>query len=1114
MKKTSYGGTVLCQPLLLKFFRIMKLTALFMLVCALQVSAGVYSQSRVSLKMDGVNIKKALSTIERKSSYRFLYNLALFNENQKVNINTENEEVLKVVDRLLENTDLTYEVLDNYLVVIKFKGVEFQQQQITGRITDATGEPLPGASIKVKGATGGTSADANGNFSISVPANATLVISSIGFEDQEIKVGDRTILNVVMKESTKIQDEVVVIGYGTAAKRDLTGSITKVMGKEVADKPNSNPVASLQGKVAGLSIVNSGTPGREPDIRIRGTVSIGSVKPLYVVDGIFNDNIDYLNPNDIESIEILKDPSSLAIFGIRGASGVIAITTKKAKAGQLLINFNSSLGAKRLVDKIDMVNAQQFKELFDEEQANLGITGSDLFDYTPWTGNTDWVDIMTRTGIFNNNNLSITGSSEKNKFYMGIGYITDEGIVKHERLEKIMLNINDEYKVNKNIKLGFTLNGFRQRLPFSQADGLLFDARRVLPISDPFDEASGKYSQLAVQQAQMSNPLMNLETKWDKEKKMEYRVVGSVYFDVNFLKNFNWRTTLYGDMSWGDDRVYNPILEVFNPTLPAGEQVFVDPNNRITSVSQNKHEWKKFQQDHILTYRKDFGDHGFTALAGFTTYFNSYSGLLATARQKDPGDPIPDDPRFWYIDNGFVDLTTRRSSSGQWEKATASGLFRLLYNYKGKYMLNGSFRRDGSSQISPANRWKNFYSVGAAWEVTREDFMARQNLFDYLKVKASWGLLGVQNTYGYDYPFFPGLQTGNTAVFGNNIIPAYSQAYIPNENLTWEVVDSKEVGFEAYMLNNRLRIEAAYYDKDTRDVMTLVRVGSGAGSRLDNVGRVKNNGIEVAAGWTQKVTNDFTITFNGNITTFNNKVISLGGDRLPPSEERPNVTEAGYPIGYFYGFVVDGLYQSYADKLASAPVQGYEYGPGDFKYRDINGDGVINSDDRTMIGNPTPDFSYGFSLGANFKGFDFGIDFNGVYGNEIYRYWGSSELPFTKFNYPAFKLNRWNGPGTSNWDPALGDNRAINRLPSTYGIEDGSYIRIRNVQIGYNFSPRLIQRAAMKSARIFANVQNLKTFKRNSGYTPEFGGIATSFGIDNGNGPLPMVITGGINVTF
>ncbi|MFD2526969.1 SusC/RagA family TonB-linked outer membrane protein [Flavihumibacter stibioxidans] len=1114
MKKTSHGGAMLRRPFLLKFARIMKLTALFMLVCGLQVSAGVFSQTKVSLRLEGVNIKKALSTIEKKSSYRFLYNQALFSENAKVEVNVKEEEVLTVLDRLLENSALTYEVLDNYLVVIKFRGVDFQQQQVTGRITNAAGEPLPGASVKIKGASGGTSADADGKFAITVPENATLVISSIGYEDQEVSVAGKTILSVVLKESTKVQDEVVVIGYGVAAKRDLTGTITKIAGKEISDKPNSNPVASLQGKVAGLSIVNSGTPGAEPDIRIRGTVSIGAVKPLYVVDGIFNDNIDYLNPNDIESIEILKDPSSLAIFGIRGASGVIAVTTKKAKAGQVLINFNSSFGTKKLVDKIDMVDAAGFKMLFDEEQANLGITGSDLFNYAPWTGNTDWVDIMTRTATFNNNNLSITGSTDKNRFYMGLGYIVDEGVVKHEKLEKILLNISDEYKVNKNIKLGFTFNGIRQKLPFSQANGLLFDARRVLPITDPFDEASGYYSQLAIQSAQISNPLMNLESKWNKENRIEYRSVGSVYFDLNFLKNFNWRTTLYADISHQDGRTYNPILSIFNPTLPAGEQVFVDPNNRITSVSQNTQSWKKFQQDHILTFKKTFGDHGLTAIGGFTTYFNTYNGLFASARQKDPGNAIPDDKRFWYIDNGFVDQTTRRSSSGQWEKATASMLFRALYNFQGKYMLNASFRRDGSSQISPDNRWKNFYSVGAAWEMTKENFMMNQNIFDFLKLKASWGLLGVQNTYGYDYPFYPGLQTGNTAVFGSNIIPAYSQAYVPNRNLTWEVVDAMDFGFEFYAFKNKLRVEAAYYSKKTRDVMTLIKVGAGAGDRLDNVGKVRNSGIELAAGWNQKIARDLNISINGNFTTYSNKVLFLGNDRIPPSEERPNVTEAGFPIGYFYGYVVEGLYQSYADKLASPAVQGYEYGPGDFKYKDLNGDGIINTEDRQKIGNPTPDFSYGATVSLNYKGFDFGVDINGVYGNEIYRYWGSSELPFTKFNYPAFKLNRWHGEGTSNWDPILGDSHTINRLPSTYGIEDGSYIRIRNVQIGYNFNSDLIRKAYLKNLRIYANVQNLKTFKNNSGYTPEFGGSATSFGIDNGNGPLPMVITGGINLTF
>jgi len=673
--------------------------------------------------------------------------------------------------------------------------------------------------------------------------------------------------------------------------------------------------------------------------------------------------------------------------------------------------------------------------------------------------------------------------------------------------------VNDELRVSKSIKFGFNLNAFRQKLPFSQANGLLYDARRVLPITEPFNAANGVYTQLAIQAAQIGNPLMNLENKWDKEIRTEFRTVGSVYAEINFLRNFTLRSTFFADISNLDERRYNPIINVYNPTVGASGSVFVEPNNRTTSVNQGHGSWKKFQQDHILTFKKSFGEHNLTAIAGFTTYFNSYNGLFGNVSQRVTGDAIPNDKRFWYVDNGFGDPTTKRSSSAQWERATVSSLFRVLYNYKGKYLLNGSFRRDGSSQISPFNRFKNFYSVGAAWELTKEKFMEKQNLFNFFKLKASWGILGVQNTYGYDYPFYPALQSGNTAVFGNNIVPAYSLSYEPQRDLTWETVNAKEIGFEFYALNNRLHAEAAYYDKTTKDIMTIVPTGSGR-YRLDNVGDLRNKGFEFSAGWNQKLTKDWSFSVNANITTFNNKVVDLGGNRLPASEERPNQTEAGYPIGYFYGYVVEGLYQSYADKLASPKVIGYDYGPGDFKYKDINGDNVIDTKDRTMIGNPTPDFMYGVSLQASYKGFDFGVDFNGVYGNEIYRFWGSSELPFTTFNYPAFKLNRWTGEGTSNWDPILGANHTINRLPSTYGIEDGSYFRIRNVQLGYNFTPALLKKVNIKSVRLFANVQNLKTFKRNSGYTPEFGGTATSFGIDNGNGPVPLVFTGGINVTF
>lgn len=1095
----------------------MKLTIALLLFVSMHVYGNGFSQTKITLTLQSSNLKDALKQIEKKSQFRFLYNQETLKKAGKVSLQLTNASLAETMIKLLDGTGISYQLLGNDLVVLNTQTASGKPTpppvKVTGRVVGADGAAVAGASVVVKGSKNGTAADADGRFTLTVADDAVLVVSAIGYVTQEVAVGGRSEINLTLQAVANNLNEVVVIGYGTASKRDLTGSIVKVEGKEIADKPNVNPVSSLQGKVAGLSVVASGTPGAEPDIRIRGTVSIGAVKPLYVVDGIFNDNIDYINPNDIESIEVLKDPSSLAIFGVRGASGVIALTTKKAKAGQLVVNFNSSFGTKQLVDKIKMVDAAGFKLLFDEEQTNIGVPVAQRFDYSKWTGNTDWVKAMTRTALFNSNNISLTSSTEKNKFYMGVGYITDEGVVKHEKLDKLIFNVNDELRVSKSIKFGFNLNAFRQKLPFSQADGLLYDARRVLPITEPFNAANGVYTQLAIQAAQIGNPLMNLENKWDKEIRTEFRTVGSVYAEVNFLRNFTLRSTFFADISTLEERRYNPIINVYNPTVGASGSVFVEPNNRTTSVNQGQGNWKKFQQDHILTFKKSFGDHGLTAIAGFTTYFSSYNGLFGNVSQRVNGDAIPNDKRFWYVDNGFGDPTTKRSSSAQWERATVSSLFRVLYNYKGKYLLNGSFRRDGSSQISPFNRFKNFYSVGAAWELTKEKFMEKQNVFNFFKLKASWGILGVQNTYGYDYPFYPALQTGNTAVFGSNIVPAYSLSYEPQRDLTWETVNAKEVGFEFYALNNRLHAEAAYYDKTTKDIMTIVPTGSGR-YRLDNVGDLRNKGFEFSAGWNQKLTKDWSFAVNANITTFNNKVIDLGGNRLPASEERPNQTEAGYPIGYFYGYVVEGLYQSYADKLASPRVIGYDYGPGDFKYKDINGDGVIDTKDRTRIGNPTPDFMYGISLQANYKGFDFGIDFNGVYGNEIYRFWGSSELPFTTFNYPAFKLNRWTGEGTSNWDPILGANHTINRLPSTYGIEDGSYFRIRNIQLGYNFKPELLKKVSIKSIRVFANVQNLKTFKRNSGYTPEFGGTATSFGIDNGNGPVPLVFTGGINVTF
>lgn len=986
-----------------------------------------------------------------------------------------------------------------------------QDKRVSGVVTGENNQPLANVSVLVKGTSTGVVTGEDGTYSINVPAGRNvLVFSYVGFTPREEVIGDRSAVSIGLTASTTSNlNEVVVIGYGTANRRDLTGSIVKIAGKEVADKPNVNPVASLQGKVTGLSVVNSGTPGQEPDIRIRGTASIGSVKPLYVVDGILNDNINFLNPNDIESIEVLKDPSSLAIFGVRGAFGAIAITTKKARAGQLTINFNSTVGARRLVDRIQMANAAQFKELFQEQEINDGVDPTLRFNFSKWNANTDWIEAMTRTGIISQNNVSVAGGTEKNRFYLGVGYQMEQGVVKHEQLDKYTFTFNDELRFNNAIKVGFNFNGMHQKLPFSQANGLLFDARRVLPITPLTDPSGQYYTELAIQAAQIGNPLMNLENKWDKEIRKENRLVSSVFAEVTLFKKLSLRSTFYIDASQVSDRRYNPIINTYNAEL---DTVYVDRNNRTTSVSQRTDNYLKVQQDHIATYKTSFGRHNLTTTAGFTTYYNEFRGLSGNVSQSTTGDPIPNNPRFWYINNGFGDATTQRSTSGQWENATVSGLFRALYNYDNRYYLNASYRRDASSQISPFNRGKSFYSVGAAWEVTRESFMSTMKAINFLKLKASWGILGGQNTQGRPYPYYPGLITNNTAVFGTVLAPAYTLEYEPRRDLTWESIEATEFGIESDLLGNRLHVELGYYNRSTKDIMAFVNDGSGR-RRLDNVGKVSNKGFEGLASWRQVLNRNLSFTVSANITTITNKVLELGGDKIPAGEERPNQTEAGSPIGYFYGYVVEGVYQSYAEKLASPKVIGYTYGPGDLKYKDLNGDGVIDTKDRTQIGNPTPDFMYGTSLALTYRNFEFSADFQGVYGNEVYRYWGSSELPFTQFNFGSFRNNRWNGPGTSNFEPAVGTTRTINRLPSTYGIEDGSYVRLRNVQVAFNTKPALL-RGVVKNLRVFVNAQNIKTWKRNSGYTAEFGGDALSFGIDNGNGPLPAVYTAGVNLTF
>ena len=979
-----------------------------------------------------------------------------------------------------------------------------QEKTVTGVVTDSFNEPLIGASIVVQGTTNGVITDLDGKYSIKVTPGATLQFSYVGMEKQSIKVGNQSIINVQLKDDSQMLAETVVIGYGSAKKRDLTGSITNIKGDEIANKPVANPLSALQGKVAGVQVINSGRAGEDPEIRVRGTNSINGYKPLYVVDGLFNDNINFLNPQDIESMEILKDPSSLAIFGVRGANGVIIITTKKAKVGQTRVNINGSFGFKSVPNQIEMVDAAGFKELYNEQLRN---EGNPEFDFTGWNGNTNWQDEIFQTGFITNNNVSITGASEKHSFYLGAGYAYEQGNIKNEKYSKITLSVSNEYKLTDNFRVGFQFNGARI-LPADTKT--VTTAVRATPVATVFNDQYGLYTTLPeFQKAQMNNPMVDVELKANTTRAENYRGSGNVYAEWDFLKHFQFKAMFSMDYASNNSRKFTPIIQVYDASA---EGNIVTLGDGKTGVSQAKQTEMKTQSDYLLTYTNTWGDHSLTATAGFTTYYNKLENLGA-ARAQGVGLVIPDNPDKWYVSIG--DAGTSTNESTQWERATVSMLGRILYNYKGRYLFNGSFRRDGSSAFSyTGNQWQNFYSVGAGWLISEEEFMKDITWLDMLKLKGSWGTLGNQNL-DKAYPAEPLLSNAYSAVFGtpSAIYPGYQLSYLPNATLRWEKVEAWEVGAEANFFRNRLHLEGVYYKKTTKDLLAEVPGISGTVPGIGNLGSIENKGIELAINWRDQI-GDWNYSIGGNLTTIKNKVLSLvqEGYSIISGDKSQSYTMAGFPIGYFYGYKVEGVYQNQAEIDNSPKNTLATVTPGDLKFVDVDGNGEITPADRTMIGDPTPDVTYGINFSVGYKNWELGVDMMGQAGNEIYRTWDNYN--WSQFNFMKQRLNRWHGEGTSNSQPLLNMKHTINNLNSEYYIEDGSFFRIRNVQLAYNFDKTLLSRIGVQALKLYANIQNLKTWKHNTGYTPELGGTAIAFGVDNGSYPMPVVYTFGFNLTF
>lgn len=1086
----------------------MKLTVLLLLVGCLHASAETFSQDKITLRVETTELKKVLFAIEKKSNYRFLFDEQVIKGKPPVSLSVENAPIDDVLAKVFSNTGISYKILNTNLVVLKEAGaateIAVRELRVSGKVTSAAGVPLSGVSVTIKGSSVGTVTDDNGDYALTVPDDATLQFTSVGYQPVEERVNGRSSINVTMQAAETSLNEVVVVGYSTQRKRDLTGSVTSVKGDEVAKMPNTNPVSSLQGRVAGLTIANSGEAGVAPVVRIRGINSTNSASPVYVVDGILQDNIDYLNPADIETMDVLRDPSSIAIYGMRGANGVIAITTKRAARGKTNINLVSSVGVQHVTSKIDVADAEGFKRLYDAQLANLN---AQPFDYTNYTANTDWQDLILRDAVINTNSLSVSSSGEKTTTLLNLGYNDQDGVLRNNNYKKFIARLNQEVRFNSNIKIGADLTGFHWRQRPSGAS--LNNALWAAPIVPVQVDENTYYSMPSFQRAQVGNPIAALNRADGNSINRGYRIVGSVYTEVKFLKDFTAKATLYTDLGFNNSRTYSPLPFTFVNLGEGSAPTTTTFDNTVrTGVSQSQEEYKRFQQDYTLTYNKRLGGgHTITALAGFTTVY-SHSTYINGNRQ-DTTVNVPDDPNFWYIST--INQNNPGNFGGGGGESAAVGAFgRLSYAFHGKYLLNATIRRDGSSKFSPENRWGTFGSVGVGWVVTDESFFKVDGI-DFLKVRGAWGQTGNANGFA-DNLYRPGITNAATAIFGDNVYTAIQAAYIPDPNLHWEVVTGTDIGIDIKTLKNKLSAELTYYNRTTKDILTAVTLPNETRSYFTNLGKITNKGVEVSVSWDDAIGNDFTYGVSANFS-YNKNVVNSIGDKTNfqlIGNGGANLTETGKSIGYFYGYRQIGIYQTTAD-LSKTPSFSNSL-PGDIAYEDVNGDGVISSADRTYLGTPFPPYSFGLNINAGYKGFDLIMQGQGVAGNKIYTQRRTAN--FAVLNYEANRLNAWTAPGSTNVEPILDNSRGNNYLFSSYYLEPGDYFRIRLIQIGYTF-PKTMLGKTFQSARVFISGQNIKSWSKVTGYSPEAQiGSILGGGADNGVYPVPAIYSFGMNLNF
>ncbi len=971
-----------------------------------------------------------------------------------------------------------------------------QNRTVSGKVSgDDDNLGIPGASVLVQGTSKGVATDADGNFSLELQAGETvLIISSIGYKTQTIALGDRTSINVVLESDAVSLEEVVVIGYGTVRKSDLTGSVSSIRGKELNTVPSINPMQSLQGKIAGVQVASSsGAPGAGTYVRIRGIGTFNDSSPIYVVDGVILQNIDYLNSADIESMEVLKDASATAIYGARGANGVIIVTTKKgATSGNNFptINLTVDYSVQQLAKKIDLLNGRDYAIV--RNKINPGTFNN--IDALP---NTDWQDEIFRTAPIQNYQLSIAGGSEKFQYYTSFGYFKQDGIISKSEYERVSLKFNNILHLSKDVRLGSNLSF----TPFTQQNtngNSVFVVYRAWPTITPF-QSDGSYSEVPG----VGNVLADIDNTNSFNKGL--RSVNNIYAEVDFLKGFTFKTSFGADIEYGKSRSYTPIFFVSPQQQNATDDLGKGYSDRIDWLWEN-----------TVNYQKEMGVHRVNAVVGYTLQESSSENVFLGAQNLlRPGED------FWYV-NIFPNLVSPNFANNSVGSnfSMISYLARANYTYNDRYLFTATFRRDGSSKFTESNRFANFPSLAVGWNAINESFMQNNKTLSNLKVRASWGTIGNEKiNYQRQYSL---VQNGINALFGQDVL--YSGATYGvsgNPNLKWETTEQIDIGIEAGFLNDRLTAEIDYYHRTTSDILIDLPVpgyyGNGDGAVITfNAGEVLNKGFELNLGWNGEAGElKYSVGLVG--TTIHNEVLKVSGTGESDEElvglfngRQVTRTVPGLPIGSFFGYNVLGVFQNASELNAYPHLSSTEVG--DLKFEDVNQDGILNSEDRTNLGSPIPTYLFGLNLNLTYKNFDFTSDFQGQGGNKIFN--GKEIIRPDPYNFESRYLNFWNGDGTSNSEPRP-SNGGVNYEPSSRYIYDGSFIRLRNISLGCTLPQALVDKGGMKSVRAYVRVTNLFTISKFTGYTPEIvSGNPVLNAIDVATYPVPRIFSVGLNMTF